>query len=145
MSFRATLELHGKTATGIEVPDDVVVALGRGRKPAVTATLNGYSYRTTVAVMGGRNLIPVSAEHRDAAGLTAGDQVEVDLVLDTAPRTVDVPAELAEALDGAPKKKAAFEKASYSRQRQWALSVDGAKTDETRQRRIAKVLDELGA
>src|SRR4051794_37198482 len=99
MSFRTTLELHGKTATGIQVPDAVVAALGSGRKPAVTVTVNGYSYRTTVAVMGGKNMTPVSAEHRQAAGLTAGDEVEVALVLDTEPRTVDVPAELAAALE----------------------------------------------
>ena len=145
MSFRTTLSLHGKSATGIEVPAEVVAALGSGKKPAVTVTVNGYSYRSTVAVMGGKNLIPVSAEHRKAAGLTAGDAIEVDLVLDTEPRTVDVPAELAEALKGAPEAKAAFEKASHSRQRQWAESVTSAKTDETRERRLAKVLDELNA
>jgi hypothetical protein len=85
MRFRATLELHGKTATGIEVPPAVVEELGGGKKPAVTVTLGGHSYRTTIGSMKGLHLIPVSAENRTAAGLSAGDEVDVEVVLDAAP------------------------------------------------------------
>jgi hypothetical protein len=98
MRFRAAIELNGKTATGIEVPAEVVTALGQGRRPPVTATINGFTYRTSVAALGGRFLMPVSAQVRQDAGVAAGDVVDVDLELDEAPRTVTVPADLAEAL-----------------------------------------------
>src|ERR1700678_2802923 len=97
MKFRATVELGGKTATGIEVPDDVVAALGQGSRPPVTVTVGGHSYRTTVARMGGRFLVPLSAENRTAAGVAAGDEVDVGIELDTAPREGEVPADLTEA------------------------------------------------
>lgn len=143
MKFQATLELHGKTATGIEVPPDIVAGLGSAKKPAVVVTLNGFVYRTTIGVMGGRHLIPVSAENRTGAGLTAGDEVTVDLVLDTEPRLVEVPADLAAALAAEPALQDAFGKLSYSRQRQHVLSVEGAKAAETRQRRVDGVLAAL--
>lgn len=141
-AFRATLDLHGKTATGISVPEVVVEQLGGGRKPAVTVRLGNYSYRTTVARRGGGYLIPVSAEHRAAAGLQAGDAVEVVLELDTARREVTVPPVLAEALD--PAARARFDALSYSRQLGHVLAIEGAKTPETLARRIAKVLADLG-
>jgi Domain of unknown function (DUF1905) len=97
--FTATLELNGRTATGIEVPSAVVAGLGGGRRPAVVVTLRSYSYRTTVASMGGRFLIPVSAAVRAAAGVAAGDVLDVDIAADTAPRTVPVPPDLAAAVD----------------------------------------------
>jgi hypothetical protein len=143
VKFRATLEQHGKTATGITVPDEVVEALGSGRRPAVTVTINKHSYSSTVAVMKGVNLIPVSAEQRAAAGVAAGDVLEVELTLDTAPRTVEVPSDLAAALRKASGATTAFEALSYSNQRQHVLSVTGAKTPETRERRIAKVVEAL--
>src|SRR5512139_1406290 len=102
MKFQAILQLNGKTATGIEVPPEVVEALGSGKRPAVTATIGRYSYRTTVAPMGGKFLIPVSAEHRAGAGIAAGDELEVDLELDTAPREVELPDEFAAALAADP-------------------------------------------
>lgn len=146
LSFRAVVELGGKTVTGFEVPDGVVAALGAGKRPPVTVTVNGvHSYRSTVAVMGGRYLIPLSAENRTAAGVAAGDEVEVSLVLDTAPRSVDVPEDLAAALAGDAVAKAAFEKLSYSHQRQHVLAVEGAKKPETRARRVAKALEMLRA
>ncbi|WP_459076907.1 DUF1905 domain-containing protein [Cohnella rhizosphaerae] len=108
MKFKATVELNGKTATGIEVPAEAVEALGSGKKPAVYATVAGYTYRSTVAAMGGRYMLPLSAEHRGAAGVAAGDEVEVSLMLDTDPREVKVPDDLAAALAGAPAARAFF-------------------------------------
>jgi Bacteriocin-protection, YdeI or OmpD-Associated/Domain of unknown function (DUF1905) len=144
MKFRATLELHGKTATGITVPPAIVEGLNGGQRPAVTVTLKGHSYRTTIAPMGGVHLIPVSAEHREAAGLSAGDTVEVTVELDTAPRTVEVPDDLARALAAAPVAAQAFDALSTSNKKAHVLSVEGAKTAETRERRIAKVVTTLG-
>jgi hypothetical protein len=145
MKFRATLEQHGKTATGIAVPDDVVEGLGGGRRAAVVVTINGHSYRSSIAVMGGQVLLGVSAENRSAAGVAAGDVIDVDLALDTAPREVDVPDDLAKALKKAPAAKKAFEALTYSNQRRYVMAIDAAKTAETRERRIAKTVTELGA
>ena len=143
MRFRATVILGGKTATGIEVPASVVEALGSGKRPAVHATVEGYTYRTTVAPMSGSFWIPLASEHRTAAGVSAGDVVTVDLTLDTAPRTVDVPDDFAAAMEAAPGARPAFDALSYSNQRRHVLSVEGAKTAETRQRRIDKAVTEL--
>lgn len=136
--------LGGTTATGIEVPAEVVQALGEGRKRVpVTVTIGSYSYRSTIAPMGGSSWIPLAAEHREAAGLAANDSVEVDLERDDAPRSVEVPADLAVALAAAPGAQAAFDALSYSNQRRHVLSVDGAKTEETRARRVARTVTEL--
>jgi len=143
MRFRTTILQSGRTATGIQVPDEVVEALGAGRRPAVKVTVNGYTYRSTVAVMGGANMISLSAEHRAAAGVAAGEEVEVDIDLDTAPREVSVPADLAAALDAEPAARRTFDGLSYSNKSWHLLQVEGAKTDETRQRRIAKSVDIL--
>ncbi|MFG1707476.1 YdeI/OmpD-associated family protein [Nonomuraea sp. M3C6] len=143
MRFRSTIELGGKTATGFEVPAEVVERLGSGKRPAVTVTINSYSYRSTVAVMGGRFMLPLSAENRQRAGVAAGDEVEVSLELDTAPREVKVPADLAEALDRAPEARKFFESLSYSRKSRYVLQVEGAKKAETRQRRIADTIAKL--
>jgi len=142
-TFTAVLELARTTATGIEVPPEVVAELGGSRRPAVTVTLRGYRYRSTVATMGGRFLVPVSAEVRAAAGVAAGDVLEVTLELDDAPRAVEVPADLAGALAGDPAAQAAFAGLSYSNQRRHVLAVEGAKAAATRERRVAKVLAEL--
>ena len=143
MRFRTRLELGGRTATGIEVPAQVVEALGGGKKPAVTVTLNGSTYRSSIGVRDGRYLVPVSAERRAAAGVQAGDEVDVELALDTAPREVEVPPALAEALAASPAAAEAFARLSYSGQLRHALAVDGGKTDETRARRVAAVLAAL--
>lgn len=143
MRFTTTIELAGRTATGFAVPDEVVDALGSGKRPAVTVTVAGYTYRSTVASMGGRFLVPLSAEHRTASGIAAGDEVEVDLELDTAPRVLEVPDDLAAAIAADPAAQTAFDALSYSNRRRHVLSVEGAKTDATRQRRIAKVVEEL--
>ncbi|MCD0175054.1 DUF1905 domain-containing protein [Deinococcus sp. 14RED07] len=142
-TFSAILEQEGKTATGIEVLPEIMEALGGGKKPAVTVTLNGYAYRSTVGVMGGRSMIPVSAGHRGNAGLSAGDSVQVTLELDTAPREVDVPEVLQAALDANPTALAAFARLSYSGKRQHTLSVEGTKNPETRARRVAKAVGTL--
>lgn len=140
MRFTARLQLHGKTATGIEVPDEVVAALGAGKRPPVRVTINGHTYRSTVAVMGGVCMVGVSAENRAAAGVSAGDEIDVLLELDTDKREVEVPTDFAAALAADAVAATAFAKLSYSHQRQHVLAIDDAKTAETRQRRIAKSL-----
>jgi hypothetical protein len=137
------VELGGRTATGLPVPDDVVAALGAGRRPPVTVTLGGHTYRSTVAPMGGRFFLPLSAENRTAAGVAAGDTVDVDLELDTAPRTVDVPADLAAALDGQPAARARFDALPYTHRKEHVRAVESAKATATRERRVAGVLAAL--
>jgi antitoxin component of MazEF toxin-antitoxin module len=143
MRFRTTVELGGRTATGMRVPDEVVEALGAGRRPAVTVTIGGHSYRSTVAARSGVFLLPLSAENRQAAGVQAGDEVEVDIELDTAPREVVVPSDLASAIAADPLATRRFEGLPYSHRLRWVLSVEGAKTPETRQRRIDKAVSTL--
>ena len=143
MRFRTTIQQGGKTATGIQVPEQVVEALGSGKRPAVKVTINGYTYRSTVAVLGGRYMVGVSAEHRTGAGVAGGDEVDVDLELDTAPREVSVPADFAAALDAEPAARRTFDDLSYSNKSWHVLQVEGAKTSETRQRRIARSVDLL--
>lgn len=143
MEFRTTVELGGKTATGMEVPAAVVEALGAGRKPPVVVRIGGHSYRSTVAVMGGRYLLPLSAENRTTAGVSAGDQVDVEVELDTAPREVAVPEDLAVALEGDAAARAAFDALSYSHRRRHVMAIEDAKTPETRQRRVTKALEML--
>jgi Domain of unknown function (DUF1905)/Bacteriocin-protection, YdeI or OmpD-Associated len=145
MKFHGRLELNGKTATGIEVPAEVVTGLGAGKRPAVRATVNGFTYRTSVAPMGGRFLLPVSAQIRAGAGVAAGDEVDVDLEVDTEPRTVSVPADLAVALDTDPAVRRAFDALSYSQQLRYVQPVEDARAAATRQRRIDKVLSDLRA
>jgi hypothetical protein len=136
--FRATVEQSGKTATGIPVPETVVKGLGGGRRPPVRVTINGHTYRSSIAPMDGRFMIGVSAENRAKAKVAGGDVVDVDVELDTAPRKVEVPKDLAAALRKDAKARTTFEKLSYSNQRWHVESIEGAKADETRQRRIAK-------
>ena len=143
MLFHATLILNGKTATGIQVPDAIVEQLGAGKRPPVRVTIGSYTYRTTIAPMGGQFWIPVSAENRAGAGINAGDALDVAIEIDTEPREVVVPEDLMAALDAEPAAKQAFEKLSYSNKRLHVLSVEDAKTPETRQRRVEKVITTL--
>jgi hypothetical protein len=145
MEFSTTVELHGKTATGMAVPPAVVEALGGGRKPAVTVTVGSYSYRTTIGSMGGRFLIPLSAENRVAAGVAAGDAVVLVVELDTAPREVEVPAELATALAAEPGLRERFDALAPSYRKEHARAVTSAKAPATRERRIAAVVAALRA
>ncbi|HEV7806182.1 MAG TPA: YdeI/OmpD-associated family protein [Solirubrobacteraceae bacterium] len=143
IAFRATIELGGKTATGIEVPSEVVAALGSSRRPPVHVTLDGYAYRSTIATMRGRFMLPISAAVRASAGVAAGDEVGVELALDSEPREVSVPADFATALDADAQARQAFERLSYSHRLRWVLSVEGAKTAATRERRIVKAVQAL--
>ena len=145
MKFTTTILTAGKTATGIEVPPHVVAALGAGKRPPVRVTLRGYTYRSTVAVMGGRFMVGVNAGVREAAGVAGGDTLDVDIHVDRDPRDVDVPADLADLLAGAPGAHDAFDALSPSRKRAHVGAIEGAKTAETRQRRLQKVVDELQA
>lgn len=142
-TFRSTVELGGKTATGIQVPAQVVEGLGSGKRPRVRVTINGYTYRSTVAPMGGVYMLPVSAEVRAGAGIGAGDTVDVDVQLDTEPREVTVPADFADALDRDAAARQFFDGLSYSNKQRLVLAIESAKTDETRQRRIATTVSKL--
>ncbi len=144
MRITVLLEQHGTTATGFEVPDGVVSALGSGRRPPVLVTINGHTYRSTVAVLGGRFLVGVSAENRAAAGVAGGDTIVVDLELDTAPREVEVPDDLAAALQAHPAASSAFGALSYSNKSRYVLAINAAKAADTRARRIEKTVAELG-
>ena len=136
MLFRATVELEGRTATGIHVPDDVIAALGSSKRPAVAVTINGYTYRTTAVRMGGRFLVPLSAENRSGAQVSAGDVIDVDIALDDAPREVVVPDDLAAALD--PAARANYEALSYTHRKEWVRWIEEAKKPETRATRVEK-------
>ena len=145
MRFRAKMLTAGKTALGFEIPPEVIEGLGAGKRPPVLVTINGYTYRNTVAVYGGVYMVGVSAENRAQARVKGGDEVDVDLELDTAPREVEVPPELQAALDADPAAKATFEKLSYSNKSWHALQVTGTNNPETRARRIEKNLAALRA
>ena len=145
MRFRTTLLQSGKTATGIEVPAEIVDALGAGKRPPVRVTINGYTYRSTIAVMDGAYMVGVSADNRAGAEVQGGDEVDVDIELDTEKREVAVPADFAAALDAEPDARRFFETLSNSNKSWHVLGVEGAKTDETRQRRIAKSVEMLRA
>lgn len=144
MKFFVTIQLYGNNQQpGIAVPDEVVKALGSGKKPAVVVRIKDYTYRSTVAVMGGQSLLPISAEHRKGAGVAAGDEIEVEITLDTEPRVVDVPSDFAAAMDLVAEAKQYFETLSYSNKRLFVGPIEEAKTAETRQRRIDKAISLL--
>jgi hypothetical protein len=145
MKFRAVLETNGKTATGIEVPAKIVEELGAGHRPPVRVTFNGFTYRSTVARMGGRYLVGVSAKVREGSGATAGDTLDVEIALDTEPRTVETPPELAARLAKEPPLQAAWDKLSFTHQREHAEAIEDAKKPETRAKRVEKALDMLRA
>ncbi len=143
MRFHTTILQAGKTATGIRIPDEIVEGLGAGKRPPIRVTINGYTYRSTVAVMGGDYMVGVNADNRAGAGVAGGDQVDVDIALDTAPREVAVPADFAAALDAEPDARRTFDKLSNSNKGWHTGQIEGAKTDETRQRRIGRSIDAL--
>lgn len=136
MEFRTTVVLGGKTATGMQVPDDVVGALGAGKRPPVSVTVGGYTYRTTVAPMGGAFWIPLAAEHREAAGVQADEEVDVRIELDTAPRDTALPDDLDAALDDAARSH--FHSLAPSHRKEWVRWVEEAKKPETRAARIER-------
>jgi hypothetical protein len=141
--FQTELTQTGKTTTGIVVPADVIAQLGAGARPALVVRVNGYSYRSTVGVMGGKSMLPFSAQHRDASGIKGGDAIEVELERDLAPRTVDMPEDLAQALAAESDLHEAFLKQAPSRQKADVESVLGAKAVETRARRVAAIIAKL--
>ena len=143
MEFRTTVTLGGKTATGLQVPDEVVTALGAGKRPPVVVTVGGHTYRSTVAPMGGAFWIPLSAEHRESAGLAAGDEITVGVELDTAPREVTLPDDLAAAFDDGV--RAFFDGLAPSHKKEWVRWVEEAKKPETRAARIEKTVESLRA
>lgn len=138
MRIHVLLEQTGKTAVGFAVPEEVVLSLGKGKRPPVTVTINGYTYRSTVAPMGGRYLVGVSAENRAGAGVQGGETHDVVLELDSAPREVELPADFASALVHDPEARRTFDALSPSNKGYHVTLIEGAKSDETRRRRIEK-------
>ena len=143
MRFHTTILQGDKTATGIRVPDEIVEALGAGKRPPVRVTLRGYTYRSTVAVMGGVFMVGVSAENRENANVAGGDEVDVDIELDTQPRELALPPDFSNFLDRHPEARQVFDRLSHSRQQALVLPIEQAKTPETRQRRLEKALEAL--
>lgn len=144
MRFRAKILQSGKTAAGIEVPAKVVAALGTSKRPPVRATINGFTYRTSVASMGGRFMLGVPPEFREGAGVAAGDMVDIDLEPDTQPREVAIPADLASALARNAGAKKFFEGLNYSNRRRLVMAIEALKSPEARERRIGKTVEQLG-
>ena len=143
MKFRAKIELDGKTATGIRVPPEVLATLGPGKRPAVRVTIAGHTYRSTVGTMGGVSKIPISSENRKSAGVAAGDEVDVDLELDTEAREVTLPPDFAEALGRDTDARRFFDSLSLSRKREFVSWIEQAKKADTRQQRIEKSVSRL--
>ncbi len=143
-AFASTLFQMGNN-TGIVVPEEIIAALGGGKKPKVNVTVNGFAYRSSVAVMDGKYLISFSSDKRAATGIKGGDAIAVTLELDTAPREVEVPADFAAALAREPAAAAFFSTLSYSNQSRHVLAIADAKTEETRIKRIAKAVAALKA
>jgi hypothetical protein len=144
--MRLTAELIGTggTTTGFRIPDEVVAELGGGGRPKVVVTVNGYEYRSSIARMGGEYWLGLSSDRRAAAQVAAGDVLDLDIVLDTQERTIDVPEDLAAALEREPAAKAFFDGLSYSNKRYHVEQITGAKTEATRERRVAKAVQMLG-
>src|ERR687887_2832446 len=140
LTFRTTLKQAGKTATGVEVPAEIVEALGAGRRPPVRVTLGDHTFRTTVARRGERYLVGVSAENRQAAGVAAGDELDVMIALDTQPRETAVPEDLAAALEAEPKAKEFFATLTPTQRGYFVSDVESAKKEETRRRRVEKAI-----
>jgi hypothetical protein len=143
MKFKTTLLKAGKTATGFEIPAEIVESCGVGKKPPVKVTINGYTYRNTVAVMGGVFMLGVSAEHRKGARVEGGDEIEVRLELDTEPRTVEVPAAFKVIMDKNTWMQEAFDELSYSKKKAIVLPIMEAKGEDTRNRRIVRAIGVL--
>jgi hypothetical protein len=142
-TFTTVIKTDGNNA-GIEVPQEIIAALGTSKKPPVVVTVSGYTYRNTVAVMDGKFMISLSKAHRDASGIKGGDKVEVTLELDEEPRTVEVPADLMAALSAKAGAVEAFEKLAFSKRKEFVRQVVEAKAQETRDRRIAGIVEKLG-
>ena len=145
MRLTAELQATGGNTTGFRISDEFVSALGGGGRPKVVVTVKGYEFRSSIARMGGEYWLGVSAERRTAAGVRAGDVLDLDIVLDTQERTVDVPEDLALALAAEPAAQATWDKLAPSHRKAHVDAVLGAKAAETRARRIAKAVETLAA
>ena len=143
IKFRTTILQSKKTATGIKISEEIVEQLGAGKKPPVKVTINGYTYRSSIAFMGGVFMLGVSAVVRENAGVKGGDEVEVEIELDTQPREVTLPPEFKKALDNNENAKIFFEGLSFSNKQRYVLQIEQAKTEETRERRIDKAINDL--
>ncbi len=143
IKFDTTLLQTGKTATGIVIPEEIILKLGAGKKPAVKVTINNFTYRSTVAVMRGEFMVGVNAENREGAGVKGGDKIDVTIELDTEPREAEIPIEFKKALDKNEKAKRKFETLSYSKKTALIYPIVKAKTDETKYRNIEKALNTL--
>ena len=143
LKFSTVLLTAGKTATGIKIPDEIIEKLGGGKRPLVKITINNFTYRSAVAVMGGAYMVGVNAENREGAKVKGGDKIDVTIELDTEVRTIDIPAELQKALGKNAAAKKIFESLSNSKKKALTLPIANAKTDETRNRNIEKALRAL--
>lgn len=139
MKFRACVE-PPEPMRGLEVPPAVVAALSGGKRPRVTITINGHSWKSRVAIMRGRYLLGLSNANRQAAGIATGDEVEIDVEYDAESPVVTEPADFARALDADPVARAAYDRLAYSHKREHVLAIEGAKKPETRARRIERAL-----
>jgi hypothetical protein len=144
LTFHTTILQTGKNTAGIQVPDEVIEKLGAGKQPLVRVTINKYSYRSAVAVMGGKYMISFNPEHRKAADVQGGEEANVTLELDLEPRTVEIPTDLKDALIKA-NALDAFEKSAPSMKKEYVRQVQEAKAQETRERRITKIAEKLSA
>ncbi|GAA3254321.1 YdeI/OmpD-associated family protein [Dactylosporangium siamense] len=142
MKFRTLVE-PPEPMRGLEVPAELVESLGGGARPPVTITINGHSWKSRVAIMRGRHLLGLSNSNRQAAGVATGEEVEVELELDTEPRVVVEPADFAQALDDDPVARAAYDNLAFSHKREHVRAIESAKQAETRQRRIEKAIATL--
>jgi hypothetical protein len=140
--FEAELEATQGGGAVVVVPFDVEEAFG-SKRPPVRATVNGYSFRTTIAPMGGRSLLGLNREVRDAAGVTVGEIVSVELEPDDEPRVVEEPSDFAALLAANPRARAAFDALSYTHRKEYVRWITDAKRDETRQRRLQRSIDLL--
>ena len=141
--FSTTLLQSGKTATGIKIPDMIMEKLGGGKRPLVKVTINGFTYRSAIAVMGGVFMVGVNAQNREAAGVKGGDKVDVTIELDTEKRTVELPIKFKQVLDKNGAAKKTFELLSNSKKKALIAPIVNAKTETTRERNIIKALNTL--
>ena len=142
ITFHTTILKNDKNAAGIEVPAEIIQQLGTSKRPLVRVTIRKHTYRSAVAVVGGKFMVGVSAENRQAAGVQGGDEVDVTVELDLEPRTVEIPKDLKSALLEAGTLEA-FEHSAPSMRKEYARQVEEAKAQETRERRIAKIVEKL--
>jgi uncharacterized protein YdeI (YjbR/CyaY-like superfamily) len=143
IKLRTTILQAKKTATGIKIPDELVEQLAAGKKPPVKITINGYTYRSSIASMGGVFMVGISAEVRENAGVKGGDEVDVEIELDTEKREVTLLPEFEKALNNNEQAKKFFEGLSFSNKQRYVLPIAQAKTEETKQRRIEKAISDL--